>query len=138
MVKLNDTQLTYLRIYGIPIKAINVINNYLPDDNEDFGKNFGSSSPVSQEQPIYYFDKIFKIMAEDFNIKLDIISHLCGDAYVVNPKTKFKLKKIKNTQENKFVYTNNFITEAGYGKYTEKYKSNRVKGDLKWTWILTK
>lgn len=136
MEELTFEQVVYLRLYGIPEKAIKLINEYLPKENEDFGKNFGQSSPREINDPIFYFNLIFEVLAKVFNVKLDIVSHLCGDAYIVNPKSKFKLQKINGIPDNLIQYY--FITNKGYGKYTQKYRKKLNKGDLKWTWILTK
>lgn len=136
MEELTFEQAVYLRLYGIPEKAIELINNYLPKENEDFGKNFGQSSPHEFNDPIFYFGLIFEVLAKVFNIKLDIVTHLCGDAYIVNPKSKFKLQKINNIPDN--LGQCYFITTNGYGKYTQRYKKKLNKGDSKWKWILKK
>ena len=44
MEALTQEHITFLRIMGIPKEAAEIISNYFPKDNEDFGKNFVQSA----------------------------------------------------------------------------------------------
>lgn len=128
MKALTQEHITFLRMMGIPKESAEIISDYFPKDNEDFGKNFGQSS-YSLEDSKRFFSKIFEIMDKYFDIHLDFISHGCGDSYIVNPDIDFQV--IKDTEFN---HKNNYLVD-GYGKYSKKYNNGEI---LRWNLILKK
>ena len=129
MEALTQEHITFLRIMGIPKEAAEIISNYFPKDNEDFGKNFGQSSPHDLKDPRRFFSKIFEIMDKYFDIHLEFVSHGCGDSYIVNPDIEFQIVK----EGFDFNPKNHYLVD-GYGRYSKKY-NNGVK---RWNSILKK
>lgn len=130
MEALTQEHITFLRMMGIPKESAEIISDYFPKDNEDFGKNFGQSS-YSLVDPKRFFSKIFEIMNKYFDIHLDFISHGCGDSYIVNPDIDFQVIK---DESGVFDYKNNYLT-GGYGKYGKNFG---YKGVKRWNLILKK
>lgn len=129
MKALTQEHIAFLRIMGIPKESAEIISDYFPKDNEDFGKNFGQSSPYDLEDPRRFFNKIFKILDIYLDIHLDFISHGCGDTYIVNPNIDFKI--IKDTEFN---HKNNYLV-SGCGRYSKKYNKGKIR---RWNLILKK
>lgn len=135
MVKFTDEQLALLHLCGIPKDTLEIINDYLPDEDDPFGKNFGSSSPYKSTDPKRYFKKAFDISAKKLNIKLDIATHAAGDCYVVNPDVDFKLKYWLEDVNFKNFY---LVPDCSNGRYVDELKVKTKDWMKKWNWILTK
>ena len=57
---LTDNEITFLRLNGIPKESAEIVSDYFPKDNEDFGKNFGQSSPYDLKDPRRFLIRYLK------------------------------------------------------------------------------